>query len=152
MNPKAVLVFFQAEDGIRDYKVTGVQTCALPISLGERRGRDRRDPAPRDAQAAHPGGPPERGPDRARDRDAGRGTHAARRADAAAAHHRIDRPRGGATGARRAVPATAAPPRRRTAGGSRARPLFSAARSCWGVAPRVASRYERWGRGSGRGW
>src|SRR2546426_10361088 len=24
--------FFQAEDGIRDYKVTGVQTCALPIS------------------------------------------------------------------------------------------------------------------------
>ena len=22
---------FQAEDGIRDYKVTGVQTCALPI-------------------------------------------------------------------------------------------------------------------------
>src|SRR5205807_3580075 len=23
---------FQAEDGIRDYKVTGVQTCALPIS------------------------------------------------------------------------------------------------------------------------
>src|SRR2546426_7569832 len=27
--------FFQAEDGIRDYKVTGVQTCALPIySLG----------------------------------------------------------------------------------------------------------------------
>ena len=25
-------VFFEAEDGIRDYKVTGVQTCALPIS------------------------------------------------------------------------------------------------------------------------
>src|SRR5256885_12284710 len=25
--------FFQAEDGIRDYKVTGVQTCALPIYL-----------------------------------------------------------------------------------------------------------------------
>src|SRR6516162_7702671 len=24
-------IFFQAEDGIRDYKVTGVQTCALPI-------------------------------------------------------------------------------------------------------------------------
>src|SRR5205807_7134113 len=23
----------QAEDGIRDYKVTGVQTCALPISV-----------------------------------------------------------------------------------------------------------------------
>src|SRR5256885_9812498 len=26
-----MLFFFQAEDGIRDYKVTGVQTCALPI-------------------------------------------------------------------------------------------------------------------------
>src|SRR5256885_2468722 len=26
------LIFFKAEDGIRDYKVTGVQTCALPIS------------------------------------------------------------------------------------------------------------------------
>src|SRR5256885_11870525 len=25
--------FCQAEDGIRDYKVTGVQTCALPISV-----------------------------------------------------------------------------------------------------------------------
>src|SRR5256885_3315167 len=27
------IFFFQAEDGIRDYKVTGVQTCALPILL-----------------------------------------------------------------------------------------------------------------------
>src|SRR5690606_40304528 len=26
--------FFQAEDGIRDFHVTGVQTCALPISQG----------------------------------------------------------------------------------------------------------------------
>ena len=26
------LFFFQAEDGIRDHCVTGVQTCALPIS------------------------------------------------------------------------------------------------------------------------
>src|SRR5690606_40002730 len=25
------LFFFQAEDGIRDFHVTGVQTCALPI-------------------------------------------------------------------------------------------------------------------------
>src|SRR5690606_39531960 len=25
--------FFQAEDGIRDFHVTGVQTCALPICL-----------------------------------------------------------------------------------------------------------------------
>src|SRR2546421_13106205 len=28
--------FFQAEDGIRDLIVTGVQTCALPIYLGLR--------------------------------------------------------------------------------------------------------------------
>src|SRR5437016_14405734 len=27
-----VVFFFQAEDGIRDWSVTGVQTCALPIS------------------------------------------------------------------------------------------------------------------------
>src|SRR2546426_2570132 len=27
--------FFKAEDGIRDYKVTGVQTCALPIKGGD---------------------------------------------------------------------------------------------------------------------
>src|SRR5207244_9848254 len=27
------IFFFQAEDGIRDDLVTGVQTCALPISL-----------------------------------------------------------------------------------------------------------------------
>src|SRR5256885_11071600 len=30
--------FFQAEDGIRDYKVTGVQTCALPISMTAAQG------------------------------------------------------------------------------------------------------------------
>src|SRR6266511_6430471 len=29
---KLVFFFFQAEDGIRDFHVTGVQTCALPIS------------------------------------------------------------------------------------------------------------------------
>src|SRR5688572_32291013 len=28
-----IYFFFQAEDGIRDLTVTGVQTCALPISL-----------------------------------------------------------------------------------------------------------------------
>src|SRR2546430_12137124 len=28
--------FFQAEDGIRDLTVTGVQTCALPIFTGAR--------------------------------------------------------------------------------------------------------------------
>src|SRR5260370_28587649 len=29
-----LVFFFQAEDGIRDSSVTGVQTCALPISSG----------------------------------------------------------------------------------------------------------------------
>src|SRR5690606_39561449 len=28
-----IYFFFQAEDGIRDFHVTGVQTCALPISV-----------------------------------------------------------------------------------------------------------------------
>src|SRR2546426_7666619 len=35
MAMSVVFFFFQAEDGIRDYKVTGVQTCALPISPTE---------------------------------------------------------------------------------------------------------------------
>src|SRR5256885_7019757 len=33
-----VVFFFQAEDGIRHYKVTGVQTCALPICCGHPMG------------------------------------------------------------------------------------------------------------------
>src|SRR3712207_7462210 len=33
-----VVVFFQAEDGIRDIGVTGVQTCALPIYVYSQRG------------------------------------------------------------------------------------------------------------------
>src|SRR6266511_5122479 len=33
-----ILFFFQAADGIRDFHVTGVQTCALPISRSRRRG------------------------------------------------------------------------------------------------------------------
>src|SRR5947208_16126609 len=48
-----VFFFFQAEDGIRDDLVTGVQTCALPISIGGHhekarlrdRDRDRREVA-----------------------------------------------------------------------------------------------------------
>src|SRR5258706_16117855 len=34
--------FFQAEDGIRDWSVTGVQTCALPISVVTRGTRSHR--------------------------------------------------------------------------------------------------------------
>src|SRR3989440_8853888 len=40
--------FFQAEDGIRDLIVTGVQTCALPISVGRAGASlDARERAPR---------------------------------------------------------------------------------------------------------
>src|SRR5947208_28631 len=41
-NPGNNFFFFQAEDGIRDDLVTGVQTCALPISRGTGRRRGRR--------------------------------------------------------------------------------------------------------------
>src|SRR5437762_11423122 len=33
LNVFYIFFFFQAEDGIRDTSVTGVQTCALPISI-----------------------------------------------------------------------------------------------------------------------
>src|SRR6476660_10455134 len=39
--------FFQAEDGIRDDLVTGVQTCALPICGGTGSAVTRRDPVRR---------------------------------------------------------------------------------------------------------
>src|SRR5215510_12440738 len=39
------LFFFQAEDGIRDGHVTGVQTCALPICFRARRSSRRSPPA-----------------------------------------------------------------------------------------------------------
>src|SRR5690606_40254267 len=37
-----IYFFFQADDGIRYFHVTGVQTCALPISRGTAEGRARR--------------------------------------------------------------------------------------------------------------
>src|SRR5690349_22635754 len=37
----SLFFFFQAEDGIRDLYVTGVQTCALPISADKLRVGDR---------------------------------------------------------------------------------------------------------------
>src|SRR5690606_40860967 len=38
---RSFFFFFQAEDGIRDFHVTGVQTCALPICVaGEHRPAD----------------------------------------------------------------------------------------------------------------
>src|SRR6185369_10454867 len=47
-NDGIILFFFQAEDGIRDSSVTGVQTCALPIS-------QRPPPAHRAVRHAPPG-------------------------------------------------------------------------------------------------
>src|SRR5256885_3009156 len=47
--------FFQAEDGIRDYKVTGVQTCALPISRPAAISIESTTPAPPErSRAVHP--------------------------------------------------------------------------------------------------
>src|SRR2546422_2197598 len=49
--PFCFFFFFQAEDGIRDVAVTGVQTCALPISVSSRQIRC----APRRASFFYPG-------------------------------------------------------------------------------------------------
>src|SRR5690606_41009563 len=47
---RSFFFFFQAEDGIRDFHVTGVQTCALPILRP-------RTPGTRTAPAAGPNAP-----------------------------------------------------------------------------------------------
>src|SRR2546430_6997142 len=50
--------FFQAEDGIRDLTVTGVQTCALPISTKsrfQRASEERRCFGPRSSWAVQTG-------------------------------------------------------------------------------------------------
>src|SRR2546426_10568135 len=49
--------FFQAEDGIRDYKVTGVQTCALPISFAQHADGRRQE------EHGHGAGPSQRLPE-----------------------------------------------------------------------------------------
>src|SRR2546425_9956709 len=49
-----IVFFFQAEDGIRDKLVTGVQTCALPISPA---GISKLPPARRHARHLSPGQP-----------------------------------------------------------------------------------------------
>src|SRR5437016_11533809 len=58
-----IFFFFQAEDGIRDWSVTGVQTCALPISEDEPDRRERREWPRRQAST------------RREQRDAGRAAH-----------------------------------------------------------------------------
>src|SRR5256886_10919160 len=47
-----VFFFFQAEDGIRDLTVTGVQTCALPIFRGRLRSQDAEPAAQLEAERA----------------------------------------------------------------------------------------------------
>src|SRR5579885_214867 len=47
-----LIIFFQAEDGIRDRNVTGVQTCALPIFHRGPRKHDRRS-SDQDSRLAH---------------------------------------------------------------------------------------------------
>src|SRR2546430_7195046 len=55
--------FFQAEDGIRDLTVTGVQTCALPISEGRERVHHLGEPARVDGPRGDPGDPAGAAPD-----------------------------------------------------------------------------------------
>src|SRR3712207_7450677 len=75
--------FFQAEDGIRDIGVTGVQTCALPIwsrlqgRLADGNRVQRREPGQRprlrhDRPPPRPEGDLERAPGHERRRPAGR--------------------------------------------------------------------------------
>src|SRR2546422_5793380 len=97
--------FFQAEDGIRDVAVTGVQTCALPIS----RTRDDRPVPFRDPLS----------------RPAGAGDGAAARARGGGAPRRGGRPRrgrGGLPARPRRAPRRAVPPPSRERGGAPAPP------------------------------
>src|SRR3712207_7564667 len=47
----SLFFFFQAEDGIRDIGVTGVQTCALPISRPGKRKMVFSKPVPSELEA-----------------------------------------------------------------------------------------------------
>src|SRR5690606_40505595 len=64
-----VRFFFQAEDGIRDFHVTGVQTCALPISPRVSRRAARRGLA--DARRESPADPRVQAPPRGSARSGG---------------------------------------------------------------------------------
>src|SRR5260370_32719058 len=58
VNWGAIFFFFQAEDGIRDSSVTGVQTCALPISALHRDAPAARAAESGDLRASAPPGVP----------------------------------------------------------------------------------------------
>src|SRR5437016_6696139 len=51
-----IFFFFQAEDGIRDWSVNGVQTCALPISLPAQGRRALAVHCAGPEESSHPGG------------------------------------------------------------------------------------------------
>src|SRR5256885_15538331 len=70
----ATFFFFQAEDGIRDYKVTGVQTCALPISPEPSSRRRRAERMRAAARRTHEGVKPSISPDAGRKKYTGRAT------------------------------------------------------------------------------
>src|SRR6266498_977327 len=63
--------FFQAEDGIRDADVTGVQTCALPISSARLKGAGPPGPG-LGAGGARGGGPTRMRPTRSEERRVGK--------------------------------------------------------------------------------
>src|SRR5690606_28915937 len=73
-----LVFFFQAEDGIRDFHVTGVQTCALPIYAGRCRARRCALVRHERARTALSGSPAGKRASGRRIRDAG-AHHAARR-------------------------------------------------------------------------
>src|SRR2546422_127663 len=117
--PISLIFFFQAEDGIRDVAVTGVQTCALPISLALPHGAGR---AGRADHPRHRGGRPP-----ARDGAGGRAAGGVRHARDRGA---VDLPLGGGAeggerGARGAEDRCIAVGRARR-GGARAAPLRGA--------------------------
>src|ERR1039457_7486523 len=93
---KIMLFFFQAEDGIREYKLTRVQTCALPIYAASRRCH----PCPGAAHARHlPAG----AASRRADADAPWGLRAATADAPAAAQQRAGLPRHSTVHSRRAT-------------------------------------------------
>src|SRR5437879_13315943 len=71
-----MIFFFQAEDGIRDTSVTGVQTCALPIWRSGRsrpsRDRGRRSRSPRAGRRSGAGSPAAARPSRSEERRVGK--------------------------------------------------------------------------------
>src|SRR5438445_341211 len=147
--------FFQAEDGIRDIGVTGVQTCALPISLPRRRGRAwscRARPEcylPRWLRTG-PAGPSVETSARRTTTRAAQGTPSARTTDRA----RFRRLRGRARRARRRRDGTPArwPGRSRSRRHRGSRPPAGLAAGLGPPRPRSCGRRwaERWGRaGSG---